>query len=55
LPTNKIIKKYVELFLFIDKFLPDQLHPDVFEAAYRCAGQPLELSCARHAKNLRAA
>ncbi len=37
-----------------DKFLPDQPYPDVFEAAYRCAGQPLELSRARHAKNSRA-
>jgi len=26
-----------------DKFLPDQLNPDVFEAACRAAGQPLEL------------
>ena len=30
-----------------DKFLPDQLYPEVFEAACRTAGQPLELR--RHA------
>lgn len=30
-----------------DKFLAEQLHPDVFEAACRAAGQPLELR--RHA------
>ncbi len=30
-----------------DKFLPDQLHPDVFEAACAAAGQPLTLR--RHA------
>lgn len=30
-----------------DKFLPEQLFPDVFEAACRDAGQPLQLR--RHA------
>ena len=30
-----------------DKFLPEQLHPDIFEAACRDAGQPLRLR--RHA------